>query len=61
MGQYAGDPQVLGFWRDLLGQNVIELGDLDAVCETIALTVGLGEDAIDLDDGLADLSEVGSA
>ena len=43
---------MLDFWRDLLGQNVIELDDLDAVCETIALTVGLGEDAIDLDEGL---------
>ena len=31
----------------------LELDDLDAVCETIALTVGLGEDAIDLDEGLA--------
>src|SRR5215472_17132752 len=31
---YAGDAQVLGFWRKLLGQNVIELADLDAVCET---------------------------
>ena len=58
---YVGDTQVLGFWRDLLGQNVIELADLDAVCETIALTVGLGEDAIRLDDGLADLGDVGSA
>ena len=58
---YVGDAQVLGFWRDLLGQNVIELSELDAVCETIALTVGLGEDAISLDDGLADLSDVGSA
>src|SRR5215831_9704083 len=51
---YAGDRQVLRFWRGLLGQNVIELADLDAVCETIALAVGLGEDAIDLDEGLAD-------
>ena len=58
---YAGDSQVLDFWRGLFGQNVIELADLDAVCETIALTVGLGEDAITLDDGLADLSDVGSA
>ena len=58
---YVGDAEVLGFWRNLLGQNVIELSDLDAVCETIALTVGLGEDAISLDDGLADLSDVGSA
>jgi hypothetical protein len=58
---YVGDREVLGFWRDLLGQNVIELADLNAVCETIALTVGLGEDAISLDDGLADLGDVGSA
>ena len=58
---YAGDGEVLGFWRRLLGQNVIELADLDAVCETIALTVGLGEDAIDLAEGLADLGDVGSA
>ncbi|MCP2325696.1 hypothetical protein HDA40_004203 [Hamadaea flava] len=57
---YAGDRQILGYWRRLLGQNVIELDDLDAVCETIALTVGLGERAISLDQGLGDLDEVGS-
>jgi hypothetical protein len=57
---YAGDTEVLDFWHAQLGQNVIELADLDAVCETIALTVGLGEDAIDLDDGLADLADIGS-
>ena len=58
---YAGDSTILGFWRDLLGQNAIELDDLDAVCETIALTVGLGEAAIDLDAGLRDLAAAGSA
>ncbi|WP_432827095.1 hypothetical protein [Dactylosporangium sp. CA-092794] len=57
---YAGNAEILDFWRDLLGQNVIALDDLDAVCETIALTVGLGEDSIDLDEGLADLDDVGS-
>jgi hypothetical protein len=57
---YAGDKTILKFWRDLLGQNVIQLDDLEAACETIALTVGLGEDAIDLDEGLDDLREVGS-
>jgi hypothetical protein len=57
---HAGDGQVLGIWRSLLGQNVIELADLDAVSETIALTVGLGEDSVDLADGLADLADVGS-
>lgn len=57
---YVGDREVLGFWRKQLGQNVIELADLDAVCETIALTVGLGEDSIDLDEGLEHLRDVGS-
>jgi hypothetical protein len=57
---WGGDAQILAEWRRLLGQNVIELDDLDAVCETIALTVGLGEDAIDLDAGLTDLTDVGS-
>jgi hypothetical protein len=57
---YSGDKQILGYWRDLLGQNVIELDDLDAVCETIALTVGLGEEAIDLDAGVRDLADLGS-
>jgi hypothetical protein len=57
---YVGDTEVLESWRELLGQNVIELADLDAACETIALTVGLGEDAVDLDMGLADLADIGS-
>ena len=57
---HAGDSEVLEAWRALLGQNVIELDDLDAVCETIAVTIGLAEDAIDLDEGLADLRDVGS-
>ncbi|MFC7527649.1 hypothetical protein [Actinoplanes sp. GCM10030250] len=58
---WGGDKEVLERWRELLGQNVLELDDLDAVCETIALTVGLGEDAIDLDAGMSDLADVGSA
>jgi hypothetical protein len=58
---HGGDQEILGHWKRLLGQNVIALDDLDAVCETIALTVGLGEGRIDLDEGLADLTDVGSA
>ncbi|GAA1116527.1 MULTISPECIES: hypothetical protein [Kitasatospora] len=57
---YAGNAEVLGTWRKLLGQHVIELDDLDAVCETIALTIGLGEEAIDLQEGLDDLADIGS-
>ncbi|MFH8631864.1 hypothetical protein ACH4CC_18665 [Streptomyces lydicus] len=57
---HVGNSAVLGTWRKLLGQNVIELDDLDAVCETIALTIGLGEEAIDLAAGLDDLADIGS-
>ncbi|HSA50392.1 MAG TPA: hypothetical protein VLH10_09815 [Yinghuangia sp.] len=57
---YVGDTEVLGRWRELLRQNVIELDDLDAVCETIAVTIGLAEDAIDLDEGLGHLKDVGA-
>ncbi|RAY13212.1 hypothetical protein DPM19_22275 [Actinomadura craniellae] len=56
----AGDPRLRGFWRDLLGQHVLYLDDLGAVCETIALTIGLAEDAIDLAEGLDHLREFGS-
>ena len=58
---HAGTAECSTSWRDLLGQNVIELDDLDAVCETIALTVGLGEGAIDLDGGVDDLDDIGSS
>lgn len=57
---YAGEHRVVDFWRRQLGQNVIQLDDLDAVCETIALTIGLGEGSIDVAGGLADLRDVGS-
>ena len=52
--------RVRGFWEEHLGQNVLYLDDLDAVCETIAVTVGLGEETIDLEQGLRDLAENGS-
>ncbi|WP_026211890.1 hypothetical protein [Longispora albida] len=58
---YAGDSEILDHWRGLLGQNVIQLDDLDAACETIALTIGLAEEAIDLAAGLDDLAEAGSS
>jgi len=57
---HSGDDRLPEFWRTHLGQNVIRLDDLDAVCETIALTVGLAEDAVDLDEGLSHLREFGS-
>jgi hypothetical protein len=56
---HGGDRAVLYFWRALLGQNVLQLDDPEAVCETIALAIGLCEGAIDLSDGLADLKDFG--
>ena len=58
---HGRDVAVIDFWRSLFGQNTIVLDDLDAVCETIALTIGLNEEAIDLDEGLEHLVDVGLA
>ena len=57
---YYNDTRVRGFWDTHLGQNVIYLDDIEAVSETIAVTVGLAEEAIDLEEGLSDLAEAGS-
>lgn len=57
---HVGDSRTLNSWRALLGQKVIELDDLNAVCETIAIAIGLGEGTIDLNTGLTHLSDVGS-
>ncbi|MFC9556405.1 hypothetical protein ACFTWF_36925 [Rhodococcus sp. NPDC056960] len=58
---YYHDPEIAEHWRRLLGERFLELDDPGAVCELIALTVGIGEDRIDLGEGLADLRDVGSA
>lgn len=56
---YGGDPEILNFWRRLLPQNVLELDEVDAVCETLALTIGMTEGTIDLDRGAEHLKEYG--
>jgi hypothetical protein len=58
---YGGNRTILGFWRKLLGQNVLELEDPEAVCETIALTIGMMEGTTDLHKGADDLREFGTA
>lgn len=58
-GWSTRDADVL-YWRDLLGQNALTLDDAGAVCETIALTIGLMEGTINLREGLDDLRETGS-
>ncbi len=55
---HGGERKMLDFWRELLGQNVLELDDPEAVCETIALAIGLSEGVIDVDEGAADLADL---
>ncbi|WP_280492161.1 hypothetical protein [Nocardia asiatica] len=57
---YFHDTEIAEHWRGLLGQNFLRLDDPAAVCELIALTIGLAEGRVDLSDGLADLRDVGS-
>ena len=56
---HGRDREVLTFWRKLLGQNVLELEDETAVCETIALTIGIWEGRTDLEEGVDHLKEMG--
>lgn len=58
---YYDDPEIADHWRGLLGQGFLKLDDPAAVCELIALTIGLEEGRVDMDSGLADLRDVGSA
>jgi hypothetical protein len=58
---HGSDEGIQNFWLDLLGQNVIFLDDEKAVSETIALTIGLTENAINLAEGEKDLSDAGAS
>jgi hypothetical protein len=57
---HAGDARIISFWQHHLGQNFIQVASTDAIPETIALTIGLAEGAIDLPGGLRHLRDVGS-
>lgn len=58
---YAADGPNPAFWQELLGQNLIFLDDESAVSETIALTIGLTENAINLASGEEDLVSAGAS
>jgi hypothetical protein len=54
-------PEVKRHWKELLGERVLFLDDAEAVCETIAMTIGLLEGVItDLSDGAKDLTDAGA-
>ncbi|APA98139.1 hypothetical protein [Nocardia seriolae] len=57
---YYGDPEIAEHWQGLLGERFLRLNDPAAVCELIALTIGIAEDRVDLGAGLADLRDIGS-
>lgn len=57
---YYNDPEVESHWRKLVGERFLKLENPDAVCDLIALTIGMSEDSITLDEGLADLKELGA-
>jgi hypothetical protein len=56
---YGGDRQVLGYWKKLLGENVLQLREPNGAAELIALSIGTREAVIDLDEGEAHLKELG--
>lgn len=60
-GSYPADGENPAFWQNLLGQRVIFLEDENAVSETIALAIGLTENAINLSEGEEDLSSAGAS
>lgn len=55
---HGHDPRLEDRWTELLGERVLRLDDPNAVCETIALAIGINEGRIDLDDGLSHLDSL---
>lgn len=55
----GGDRQVLGFWRTLLGENVLQLSEPNGAAELIALSIGTREAVVDLDEGAQHLADLG--
>ena len=57
---YGGDKHVLDFWGHHLGpQRVLRLDDPDDTSESIALTIGLNEGAIDMSQGVQHMEKRG--
>lgn len=57
---YQDNPENIGFWTTLLGQNYIRGVAVNEVPETIAMCVGIEEGVVDLTDIGSHLNEVGS-
>lgn len=57
---YFNDPEVEQHWRDIVGERFVKLDDPDGVADLIAVTIGVTEDSISVDEGVADLRTAGS-
>ncbi|MGA7147870.1 MAG: hypothetical protein WBX17_05180, partial [Microbacterium sp.] len=57
---YYDEPWLEEHWRAIVGERFLKLEDPEAVCDLIALTVGIMEESITLDEGLDDLLDLGS-
>jgi hypothetical protein len=58
---YYADPNILGCWRALLGQNALRLGDPSGISELIASTIGLAENAVSPSGLAAELRNAGAS
>jgi hypothetical protein len=56
---FTTHPEILASWKQLLGERALVLDDEAAVCETIALAIGLHEGTIDIAKGVQDLLDLG--
>lgn len=61
MTAYYDDPDIEQHWRPLVGERFLRLDDPAAVAELIAVTVGLTENAITLDEGATDAGAAGAS
>lgn len=46
---YRDDPDVIGYWKEMLGERLIILDDYNAVCETIATVIAV-QHGVDMKD-----------
>jgi len=61
LSSYYEQAWVEDHWRPIVGERFLRLENPEEVCELIALTVGVLEDSITLDEGLEDLGGNGKA
>jgi hypothetical protein len=55
----ANNTSIQNFWKELIGQNYLQLDDPTAICELVATTIGICESAIGHDDIGDNLKETG--